>query len=194
MRTPSVAVVACVALAAACSRSKPVDRSKLDLALPDYTRPGHVASALEIWGKDKPTAAAPAHTGVDAPQRAHRKAPTHKLALVPKRVRGPEHAPLLGRAVQPTIAVAPTPAPRPVPAPAPSEPQPTDPQPDHGRGGGFPAPNGGGIHFPGFPGGGVIIIRGGHGGMDPCDEHGHGGIFPGLPGRMGGGRWGGIRF
>lgn len=187
MRTPSsVAVVGCIGLAAACSHPKPPDASQLDLVLGDGARPTHVVSALEIWGKAKATPAAPATEGVVAKLHAHRKAPSRRLAFVPKRARGPERAPLLGHEVQPNVAVAPAPAPaaqpEPAPAPVPDTPQPADPQPGQGRGGWFPEPSGGGIHIPGFPGGGVIIIRGGHSGMDPCDEHGRGG-FPGMPGR-----------
>jgi hypothetical protein len=107
-------------------------------------------------------------------------------------------------------------------APA-AEPEPSaEPQPTHGGGpgGGYPGGGGGGWSVPGgneggfrIPGiGGVVIIRGGGSGLDPCDEHhrprgnsgmgGMGGIgggilinprAPSLPGRTGGG-WSGGRF
>ncbi len=198
--TPLVVVALVACAAAACSRSKRPNPGNLDLMLGDNTRATHVVSPVEIWGDAKARLAAPAPSGLEAPAHAHRAARTRHLALVPRRA--PRAERVLGVAVrepqpQPRIAVAPAPAPAPraEPAPAPEPAPQPDPEPVSRRGGWSEDPNnGGGIHIPGFPGGGVIIIRGGHGGMDPCDEHGHGGIFPGLPGRMGGGRWGGIRF
>ncbi len=173
MRSLTLAMVAAlVGLAAACSRAKPTAGDQLDLVLPDGGGPARVASALEIWGKAKPTPAAPAqHSSVSAPRHAPRRTPARHHP--PRLVRAPVRAPVpLGRvAAAPAPAPVPEPAAAPAPDPAPA-PQPTaQPQQGHGSGGL------GGI-LRGI--GGVIIIRGGYGGMDPCDERGHG-MGRGMP-------------
>ena len=199
MRTPSpLVVVAFIGLAAGCSRSKPVASDHLDLVLGDAGRREPVVSAIEMAGEAKTTPVAPARSGAVAMLHARKKARTRSPAPRPKRAPEAEHVPVPALDPQPTIAAAPAPATpaAPAPAPDPAAPQTPDPQPGHGRGD-WPIPIGGGVRIPGIPGG-VIIIRGGHSGMDPCDEHGRhgigGGIFPRLPGRGGRGFPGGIVF
>ncbi len=186
MRSPSLFVVlALVGLAAAaCSHPKPSADKQLDLMLPDGGAPPRVASALEIWGKARTAPVAPARTGLDAPHRARTRAPARHHA--PRLT----HVPLAARTHQPPHVAgvpAPTPPTQPAAAPAPQPgPQPTVSQPDHGLGGL------GGAILRGI--GGVIILRGGQSGIDPCDERGHGmgGALP-IPRR--GGRFpGGIIF
>ncbi len=165
-------VVGLVSLAAACSRGKPKDAPNLDLMLPDYTGPARVASSLEIWGKDKPAAAAPTQSSAaTAPRHAPRRTPARHHP--PRLVHAPARAPVLGK-VAAAPAPVPTPAPEPaaVPTPDPGPQQTTQPQQGHGLGGL------GGI-LRGI--GGVIILRGGYGGMDPCDERGHHGMGRGMP-------------
>ena len=200
MRTPSsLVVLGLLGLAAGCSRGKPTDSKHLDLVLDEYTRRRPVVSAIELAGEAKVTPAAVAASGVTAPLHAHRRAPKRAPAMVARRAPKAEHTPVVAHLPQPSVAAAPAPVaaadPAPIPAAEPTNPEP-DPQPRHG-GGGWSAPTDGGIHFPGLPGGGVIIIRGGHGGNDPCDEHGRGGIggiLGGLPSPVGRGFPGGIRF
>ena len=198
MRGPSsLVVLSLLGLAVGCSRSKPAV-NRLDLALPDIGRRTPVASALELGAEAKAEPAAPARKGADAPLHAHRNRPNHRPAphLQPTR-RGPERVPVLAGDPVPTIVPAPIPTSAPAPvaaaAPAPTSEPTADPAPSHGGGWGGWSEPGGGARIPGFPGGGVIIIRGGHGGMDPCDEHGHGigRGFPGFPGRGGRGFPGG---
>lgn len=223
MRAPSLLiVVSLAAVAGACSRSAPHPDAKLDreldLALDRATQPAMVVSKLELEGESaaKPPARTPPGQAARSDARTPRRPAVHEHKLAGKPV------------PQPATAVAPEPAPEPAaeaPAstdgtastaapqatdPAPSDPDPTPaPAPTHtGRGGGwFPQPTDAGIPRTdgtdgigiGLPGGGVIIIRGGGSGLDPCDRRGsHGGRpggiggvrIPGLPGggiRIGGG-------
>lgn len=191
-----MAVVAFIGLAAGCSRGKPAESDQLDLVLGDGGQRPRVVSAIEIAGEAKATPVSVAQSGAVAPLHARRQARNRRPAPRPRPAPEAEHVPAPARAPQPTIATAPAPEPSHEPAPDPAPTSAPDPQPGHGRGD-WPAPTGGGIHIPGI--GGVIIIRGGHSGTDPCDEHGRhggigGGIFPGLPGRIGRGSPGGIIF
>lgn len=174
MRTLNLVVLALFGLAA-CSRARPHDGEKLDLMLPDYTGATRVASALEIWGKDKPTAAAPAASGPSAARHVPRRMPArhHRPRLVRAPIRARVRAPLgtVARVAIPAPAPAPVPAPAAAPAPDPRPGPTAEPQQGHGLGGL------GGI-LRGI--GGVIIIRGGYGGTDPCDERGHG-MGRGMP-------------
>ena len=197
MRSPSsLVVVALIGLSAGCSRGKPVDSNHFELVLDDAARRPAVVSALELGGEARTTPAASARSGAVAPLHARRKARTRRTALTPKRAPEAEHAPAIAAAPAPATPVAPAPAPRAPTAPEPAAPPTADPQPGQGRGGWSAPADGGGVRIPGIPGG-VIIIRGGHSGMDPCDEHGRGGlggIIRGLPGRIGRGSPGGIVF
>ena len=184
MRSRYLTALALIVGLAGCSRSKLKGGENLDLVLSDGARPARVASALEIWGKDKPRSTAAAVSGARAPRHAPRRTRTHHRAAIARRApRGvPDQVP--------TVAAAPAPRGEAQTAPAaaaePTAPRPAEPQQGHGGLGGL-----GGI-LRGI--GGVIILRGGHSGMDPCDEHdrGSGGI-PTIPGR--GGRFpGGIVF
>jgi len=94
----------------------------------------------------------------------------------------PEPVPTVAALPAPLPAAQPAPAPAPAPEPVATQPA-AEPAPQQGHGSGGL----GGI-LRGI--GGVIILRGGHSGLDPCDEHDrHGGgvmlPMPGMPGRGG---------
>ncbi|HET9984448.1 MAG TPA: hypothetical protein VFQ38_12700 [Longimicrobiales bacterium] len=208
MRTPSAVVaISVIGLVAACSRPKPAANAgfdaDLDLALRDLDKPAAVASPLELAGEVKAQPRAASHSGTATPVRHHKK-PTMRKPAPKARVVEPEPQPKLAGLPAPASAPpAAEPAPAPEPEPEPADPAPQD-EPRHGGGwGGWSGPTDVGTRMPGMPGGvgiglpggGVIILRGGHSGIDPCDEHdrrGRGGIggvmIPGMPGgRIGGG-------
>lgn len=237
MRTPSLLIAIPLAvLVSACSRSAPDSRAdatlnrELDLAVDQAAKTEPVVSPLELAGetKAKTRAAAPERRRASA---AHRDPTTR---AVRKSSPAPAPAPAQPQPEKAPVAAAPTPASAPVPvaaapAPAPSPSKPDAPGPSNaplpepvhtGHGGGwFPEPTDMGVQRPGMPsgvgigipGGGVIVLRGGWSGIDPCDErHPHGGMggigggimgggigatrlprVPGLPGRIHGGFPGG---
>lgn len=205
MRTPSAVVaISVIGLVAACSRPKPAAKAgfdaDLDLALRDLDKPAAVASPLELAGEVKAQPRAASHSGTATPVRHRKKATTRKPAPKPVSPVAGLEPKIAGVATSAPPAAEPAPAPEPEPVPA--EPAPQD-EPRRGGGwGGWSGPTDVGTRMPGMPGGvgiglpggGVIIIRGGHSGIDPCDEHdrrGRGGIggvmIPGLPGGIGGG-------
>jgi hypothetical protein len=204
MHAPRLFVaISLASVLAACSKPQPHADAALarDLDLALSTGPRSVVSQVELGAQPIAKLHAPAE-----PSRARAVAPiAHSPRPAVKQTAPvPEPAEVKPQATEETVAVAPAPEPVVVTqAPAP-EPQPSaEPQPTQtGRGGSYPnpGPTGGVFRIPGI--GGVIIIRGGGGGLDPCDErhgHGHGGMggggvlmnprAPTFPGRMGGG-WG----
>lgn len=200
MHSPKLFVAVSLAgVLAACSKPQPHADAALarDLDLALSTGSGGVVSEAELGLKLIPKLRAPA-----APSHARAVARLARSTAAVATEIAPEPVEVKTQATEETVAVAPEPEPAATQAAAPERQPAAEPQPTHtGHGGGsFPGTSDGGFRIPGI--GGVVIIRGGGSGLDPCDEHhrgrGRGGIgggilintrAPSFPGRMSGG-WG----